>query len=108
MKMKTLSERKKEIELLMRYAVPSSHISKAMNFIEEYAGDVVVLNLLQHFYKNLPGGVDDLGSEGLNSESRPATQICPQMTQIDADPHKNIICVYVRDLREILLTSSAR
>jgi hypothetical protein len=59
MKIKTLSERKKEIELLMQYAVPRSRFKEAMKFVHEYEGDGIALNLLHHFYSNLPEAVDD-------------------------------------------------
>jgi hypothetical protein len=39
---------------------------------------------------------------------RPPTQICPQMTQIDADPHKENYLRDLRDLREGLSSLEAR
>ena len=57
--MQTLSERKKEIELLVQYATPRSRLQEAMEFVQKFAGDGIVLNLLHHFYSNLPEAVDD-------------------------------------------------
>jgi len=55
----TLGDRKKEIELLMRYAVPEAHRQEAAAVVETYGGDSIVLNLLHDFYSRLPGAVDD-------------------------------------------------
>ncbi len=57
--MQTLGERKKEIELLLQYAVPEVHRREAAAFVEIYAGDSIVLNLLHNFYSRLPDAVDD-------------------------------------------------
>lgn len=57
--MPTLGERKKEIELLMQYAVPEVHLQEAAACVEIYAGDAMVLNILHNFYSQLPDAVDD-------------------------------------------------
>ena len=57
--MQTLGDRKKEIELLMRYAVPEAHRQEAAAVVETYGGDSIVLNLLHDFYSRLPDAVDD-------------------------------------------------
>jgi hypothetical protein len=57
--LQALGEIKKEIELLMQYAVPEVHRKEATAFVESYAGDAIVLNLLHNFYSRLPDAVDD-------------------------------------------------
>jgi len=57
--MQTLDEKRKEIELLMKYAVPEVHRREAAAFVETYAADNIVLNLLHNFYSYLPDAIDD-------------------------------------------------
>jgi hypothetical protein len=57
--MQTLDEKRKEIELLMKYAVPEAHFREAAAFVETYAADAIVLNLLHNFYSYLPDAIDD-------------------------------------------------
>jgi len=57
--MQTLDEKRKEIELLMKYAVPEDHFRAAASFVETYAADAIVLNLLHNFYSYLPDAIDD-------------------------------------------------
>lgn len=57
--MQTLDEKRKEIELLMKYAVPEAHFREAAAFMEIYAADNIVLNLLHNFYSCLPDAIDD-------------------------------------------------
>ena len=57
--MQTLDEKRKEIELLMKYAVPEAHLREAAAFVETYAADNIVLNLLHNFYSYLPDAIDD-------------------------------------------------
>ena len=58
-KMKTLSERKKEIRLLMEYAVPEEHLPAATRLLGQYEADPLALNLLLSFYSFLPAACDD-------------------------------------------------
>jgi hypothetical protein len=57
--MQTLDEKRKEIELLMKYAVPEVHLREAAAFVETYAADNIVMNLLHNFYSYLPDAIDD-------------------------------------------------
>jgi hypothetical protein len=57
--MKTVVERKKEIEFLMQYAVPEAQAEAAAALLEKYAADVIGLNLLHSFYMRLPEGSED-------------------------------------------------
>jgi hypothetical protein len=56
---KSLAERKKEIQFLMKYAVPAEQAETAEALLEKYEADVIALNLLHSFYINLPEGKDD-------------------------------------------------
>ena len=55
----SLGERRKEIELMMQYAVPRQHFHEAFALIEKHAGDGVAMNLLHNFYSYLPDARDD-------------------------------------------------
>jgi hypothetical protein len=57
--MKTVAERKKEIEFLMGYAVPEAQAEAAAVLLEKYGADVIGLNLLHSFYLRLPEGSED-------------------------------------------------
>ena len=57
--MKTVAERKKEIEFLMLYAVPEGQAEAAAALLEKYRADVIGLNLLHSFYLLLPEGSED-------------------------------------------------
>ncbi len=57
--MKTVVERKKEIEFLMGYAVPEAQAEAAAVLLEKYGADVIGLNLLHSFYLRLPEGSED-------------------------------------------------
>jgi len=63
MNVKSLAERKKEIQLLMDYAVPKEERQRADALLEQLAHDPVGLTLLHSFYSYLPEGIDDLVSE---------------------------------------------
>jgi hypothetical protein len=56
---KTLAERKKDIQFLMRYAVPAAQTAAAEELLDRYAADIIALNLLHSFYVHLPEGMDD-------------------------------------------------
>jgi len=56
---KTLAERKKDIQFLMKYAVPADQAAKAETLLERYDADIIALNLLHCFYIHLPEGTDD-------------------------------------------------
>jgi hypothetical protein len=59
MKIKTLENRKKDILLLMEYAVPKEYHDKALEVLNRYEADVVALNLFNAFYSYLPEAEDD-------------------------------------------------
>ena len=54
-----ISNKIKEIELLMKYAVPEDETKEARSLLEEYKDDRIVLNLFHTFYSFLPEGIDD-------------------------------------------------
>jgi hypothetical protein len=56
---KTVTECKKDIEFLMKYAVPEDQVETATALLEKYEADIIALNLLHSFYVNLPEGRDD-------------------------------------------------
>jgi len=56
---KTLTERKKDIQFLMKYAVPKDEVETADALLEKYDADIIALNLLHSFYIHLPEGTDD-------------------------------------------------
>jgi hypothetical protein len=56
---KTLAERKKDIQFLMKYAVPKDEVETATALLEKYDADIIALNLLHSFYIHLPEGTDD-------------------------------------------------
>ncbi|KPJ97929.1 MAG: hypothetical protein AMJ60_09955 [Desulfobacterales bacterium SG8_35] len=56
---KTLAERKKDIQFLMKYAVPEDQVEAAYALLEKYDADIIALNLLHSFYIHLPEGTDD-------------------------------------------------
>jgi hypothetical protein len=56
---KTLEDRRKDIEFLMKYAVPEDQVETAEALLKKYEADVVALNLLHSFYIHLPEGRDD-------------------------------------------------
>ena len=57
--LKTLADRKKDIQFLMKYAVPETQVEPAEAFLDKYDADVIALNLLYSFYINLPEGKED-------------------------------------------------
>ena len=57
--LKTITERKSDIQFLMKYAVPEDQVDAAETILEKYAADIIALNLLHSFYVNLPEGKDD-------------------------------------------------
>lgn len=59
MHLQTLTELKKEVRLLLDYAVPDEQRSAALELLAAHADDVIGLNLLQAFYGALPEGQDD-------------------------------------------------
>ena len=56
---KTLADRKKEIQFLMKYAVPPEQMTAAELLVQRYETDIIALNLLHSFYIHLPEGTDD-------------------------------------------------
>ena len=56
---KTMTERKNDIQFLMKYAVPEDQVDAAETLLEYHAADIIALNLLHSFYINLPEGKDD-------------------------------------------------
>jgi len=56
---KTVTECKKDVEFLMKYAVPEDQVETAEALLEKYEADIIALNLLYSFYVNLPEGKDD-------------------------------------------------
>jgi len=56
---KTLAERKKDIQFLMKYAVPEAQVETAEELLQKYENDIIALNLLHSFYVHLPEGKDD-------------------------------------------------
>ncbi|OKY76198.1 MAG: hypothetical protein BM485_02805 [Desulfobulbaceae bacterium DB1] len=54
-----LSDKIKEIKLLMQYAVPPEEREQALALLEKYDGDRIALNLFHSFYSYLPEGLDD-------------------------------------------------
>ena len=56
---KTITERKDDIQFLMKYAVPEGHLDTAGALLERYVSDIIALNLLHSFYVNLPEGKND-------------------------------------------------
>jgi hypothetical protein len=56
---KTITERKNDIQFLMKYAVPEDQVEAAETLLKKYEADIIALNLLHSFYINLPEGKDD-------------------------------------------------
>ena len=56
---KTLADRKKDIQFLMKYAVPEDQVEIAESLLKKYETDIIALNLLHSFYIHLPEGTDD-------------------------------------------------
>ncbi len=56
---KTLSDCKKDIQFLMKYAVPEDQVETAESLLKKYETDIIALNLLHSFYIHLPEGRDD-------------------------------------------------
>lgn len=56
---KTLTERKEDIQFLMKYAVPEDQVKTAEALLEKFEADIIALNLLHSFYIHLPEGEDD-------------------------------------------------
>jgi hypothetical protein len=56
---KTITERKDDIQFLMKYAVPEEQADTAEALLEKYDSDIIALNLLHSFYIHLPEGKDD-------------------------------------------------
>jgi hypothetical protein len=56
---KTITERKNDIQFLMKYAVPGDQVEEAETVLEKYEDDIIALNLLHSFYINLPEAMDD-------------------------------------------------
>ena len=56
---KSLADRKKDIQFLMKYAVPEAQVKTAHALLDKYDTDIIALNLLHSFYINLPEGMDD-------------------------------------------------
>jgi hypothetical protein len=57
--LKSLADRKKDIQFLMKYAVPEAQVKTAEALLDKYDTDIIALNLLHSFYINLPEGKDD-------------------------------------------------
>jgi hypothetical protein len=56
---KTLADCKKDIQFLMKYAVPENQVKAAESLLKKYETDIIGLNLLYSFYIHLPEGLDD-------------------------------------------------
>ena len=56
---KTITERKNDIQFLMKYAVPEDQVEAAETLLKKYEADIIALNLLHSFYINLPEGKND-------------------------------------------------
>jgi hypothetical protein len=56
---KTLADCKKDIQFLMKYAVPEDQVEAAESLLKQYETDIIALNLLYSFYIHLPEGTDD-------------------------------------------------
>lgn len=56
---KTVADLKKDIQFLMKYAVPQAQKVSAEALLDKYDSDVIALNLLNSFYVHLPEGLDD-------------------------------------------------
>lgn len=56
---KTLTDCKKDIQFLMKYAVPADQVETAETLLKKYESDIIALNLLYSFYIHLPEGTDD-------------------------------------------------
>lgn len=56
---KTLADCKKDIQFLMKYAVPEDQAEAADSLLKRYETDIIGLNLLYSFYIHLPEGLDD-------------------------------------------------
>ena len=56
---KTVTERKNDIQFLMKYAVPEEQFAAAEALLEKFDSDIIALNLLHSFYIHLPEGKDD-------------------------------------------------
>ena len=56
---KTVTECKKDVEFLMKYAVPEDQVETAKALLEKYEADIIALNLLHSFYIHLPEAKDD-------------------------------------------------
>ena len=56
---KTLADCRKDIQFLMKYAVPEDQIEMAEALLKRYEADIIALNLLYSFYVHLPEGMDD-------------------------------------------------
>jgi len=56
---KTLADHKKDIQFLMKYAVPEDQVETAHSLLKKYEADIIALNLLYSFYIHLPEGKDD-------------------------------------------------
>jgi hypothetical protein len=56
---KTVTERKDDIQFLMKYAVPEEQVDMAEALLEKFDSDIIALNLLHSFYVHLPEGKDD-------------------------------------------------
>lgn len=61
--LKTLADLKKDIEFLMKYAVPEAQEKQAEALLAHYDSDIIALNLLYNFYLQLPEGKDDSVTE---------------------------------------------
>lgn len=59
MKIQTLHDKKKHIELLMQYAVPEEYRDEAADLVNRYDADIIALNLFEAFYSYLPEAQDD-------------------------------------------------
>ena len=57
--LKTVTERKSDIQFLMKYAVPEDQVDAAEAILEKLDSDIIGLNLLHCFYVHLPEGEDD-------------------------------------------------
>jgi hypothetical protein len=59
MTLKTISQRLKDIELFLEYAVPRADQARALELVKRHETDIIALNIFEAFYRFLPEAEDD-------------------------------------------------
>lgn len=59
MTLKTISQRLKDLELFMEYAVPRAEQARALELVKRHETDIIALNIFETFYRSLPEAEDD-------------------------------------------------